>query len=95
MLLRTRKACIGKERSLAAMKTVEEGFLVDETVGELGSVHVIIENTTYSGAPDSLRGTFVDAYVALNHDSTMMSCITAALTREGYGWEGTAEARAA
>lgn len=71
------------------MKTVEEGFLVDETVGELGSVHVIIENTTYSGAPDSLRGTFVDAYVALNHDSTMMSCITAALTREGYGWEGT------
>lgn len=78
-----------KNAAIAAMKTVEEGFLVDETVGELGSVHVIIENTTYSGAPDSLRGTFVDAYVALNHDSTMMSCITAALTREGYGWEGT------
>ena len=46
----------------------------------LGYVKVIVENTTYSkkaGAP--WDGTLVDTWVDLSADSTMMSCVAAAL----------------
>ena len=52
-----------------------------------GTVRVIVENTTYStqnGAP--WDGTLVDTNVALAEDSTMMSCIGAAL--KGYDTVG-------
>ena len=46
-----------------------------------GKVHVIVENTTYSVAEDGAPwdGTLVDAWVALQADSTVMNCVKRAL----------------
>ena len=54
--------------------------LAGGTDENLGTIRVIVENTTYSetdGAP--WDGTLVDTDVALTEDSTMMTCIKAAL----------------
>ena len=56
---------------------------------DLGKVHVIVENNTYSkadGAP--WEGTLVDTWVDLTADSTMMSCIVDALTAGGFTQTG-------
>lgn len=63
-----------------------------EKTGNLGSVHVTIENQTFlASREDSLKGTVtpawtgikVDTDVSLNADSTMMSCIEAAIEKAG------------
>ena len=49
-----------------------------------GEVRVIISNDTFSeaeGAP--WEGTLVDEWVEVNDDSTMMSCVVAALDNNG------------
>lgn len=56
---------------------------------DLGKVHVIVENNTYSkadGAP--WEGTLVDTWIDLTADSTMMSCIVDALTAGGFTQTG-------
>ncbi len=55
----------------------------DEPAADLGSVHVIVENTTCPAPDAAWTGTLVDATVALSADSTMMSCVKAAI--EGAG----------
>ena len=59
----------------------------NETVGDLGSVHVVIENTTFSGG--AFTGTIVDTQMPLYEDSTMMGLVLGALERNGYSWGGT------
>lgn len=57
---------------------------------DLGQVHVIVENTTYSkdkGAP--WDGKLVDTWVKLTEKSTMMSCVFEALDAKGYTHTGT------
>ena len=66
--------------------------------GDTDKVHVIIENTTFDEEfaeennllwKDSFwTGTLVDTWVELNDDSTMMSCVKAALESEGLTAEG-------
>ncbi|MGM9567249.1 MAG: S-layer homology domain-containing protein [Clostridia bacterium] len=66
--------------------------------GDTDKVHVIIENTTFDEEfaeendltwEDSFwTGTLVDTWVELNDDSTMMSCVKAALESEGLTAEG-------
>ena len=66
--------------------------------GDTDKVHVIIENTTFDEEfaeendltwKDSFwTGTLVDTWVELNNDSTMMSCVKAALESEGFTAEG-------
>lgn len=61
-------------------------------------VRVIVENTTFTpdnaeelGATwedDFWQGTLVDTWVNLDESSTMMSCVSAALTEAGYSAEG-------
>ena len=56
----------------------------------IGSVRVIVENTTYTteeGAPWS--GTLVDTQVTLLDDMTMMTAILTALNDKGHTWVGT------
>lgn len=56
---------------------------------DLGQVHVIVENTTYSkdkGAP--WDGKLVDTWVKLTEKSTMMSCVVKALEAKGYTQTG-------
>ena len=56
---------------------------------DLGQVHVIVENTTYSkdkGAP--WDGKLVDTWVKLTEESTMMSCVVKALEAKGYTQTG-------
>ena len=55
----------------------------DEPAADLGSVHVIVENTTCPAPDAAWTGTLVDATVALSADSTMMSCVKSAI--EGAG----------
>ncbi len=55
----------------------------DEPAAELGSVHVTVENTTCPAPDAAWTGKLVDANVALSADSTMMSCVKAAI--EGAG----------
>lgn len=59
------------------------------TIGSLGSVHVIVENTTYKDAPSGLYGRMIDTVMPLEPESTIMSCVLEALEREGYGFNGT------
>ena len=55
----------------------------DEPAADLGSVHVIVENTTCPAPDAAWTGTLVDSNVSLSADSTMMSCVKAAI--EGAG----------
>ena len=63
-------------------------FAEDGTTENLGTVHVIVENTTFteataSGKTPAWTGIKVDTDVSLNADSTMMSCIEAAIEKAG------------
>ena len=57
----------------------------------LGSVHVTVENTTFTAPVDdespAWTGTLVDTDVALSADSTMMGCIQSALTSAGKTYD--------
>ena len=64
-----------------------------EAVNNYGKVQVIVENTTFTEDmwPNGKKfwdGVAVDDEVALNADSTMMSCIVAALEENGYTQAG-------
>lgn len=66
--------------------------------GSLGSVRVIVENTTFTPETASSLGavwedsywygTLVDETVQFNENSTMMSCVVAALDKHGYSQTG-------
>ncbi len=70
-----------KETALDAMHDVEKGGL--------GTVTVIVENTTYTAA--DFTNTIVDTTVNLTTDSTMMKCVLTALATSDtvYSWTGT------
>ena len=64
-----------------------------EAANNYGKVHVIVENTTFTKDlwPNGKKfwdGVAVDDEVALTADSTMMSCIVAALKENGYTQAG-------
>ena len=58
-----------------------------ETTGKYGSVSVTISNNTWSGS--AMRGTFISETMPLNDDTTMMTAILDALTKNDYTWQGT------
>ena len=73
---------INAAASVTAVETAYQSAVVamKEAADNYGKVQVIVENTTYSkknGAP--WDGTLVDTWVDLSADSTMMSCVAAAL----------------
>ena len=59
---------------------------------DLGQVHVIVENTTFTepvnGKAPAWTGTLVDSWVKLTEKSTMMSCVVKALEAKGYTQTG-------
>ena len=72
------------QNAVRAMKKAATGF---------GKVHVIVENTTFTSDmwPKNKKywdGTLVDTWVNLEHNSTMMTCIVAALDKFGYKQSG-------
>ena len=72
------------QNAVRAMKDAATGF---------GKVHVIVENTTFTSDmwPKNKKywdGTLVDTWVDLEHNSTMMTCIVAALDKFGYKQSG-------
>ena len=72
------------QNAVRAMKKAATGF---------GKVHVIVENTTFTRDmwPKNKKyweGTLVDTWVDLEHNSTMMTCIVAALDKFGYKQSG-------
>ena len=67
----------------------DKTFFASGTGTPIGTVRVIVENNTYpmaSGAP--WDGELVNTLVDLYPDSTMMSCVVAALESEGYEQKG-------
>lgn len=73
---------INAAASVTAVETAYQSAVVamKKAADNYGKVQVIVENTTYSkknGAP--WDGTLVDIWVDLSADSTMMSCVAAAL----------------
>ena len=73
---------INAAASVAAVESAYQSAVVamKKAAANYGKVQVIVENTTYSkkaGAP--WDGTLVDTWVDLSADSTMMSCVAAAL----------------
>ena len=73
---------INAAASVTAVETAYQSAVVamKKAADNYGKVQVIVENTTYSkkaGAP--WDGTLVDTWVDLSADSTMMSCVVAAL----------------
>ena len=72
------------QNAVRAMKKAATGF---------GKVHVIVENTTFTSDmwPKNKKywdGTLVDTWVDLEYNSTMMTCIVAALDKSGYKQSG-------
>lgn len=66
--------------AVLAMKDAATGF---------GKVHVIVENTTFTSDmwpknKEYWEGTLVDTWVDLEYESTMMTCIVAALDEFGF-----------
>lgn len=55
-----------------------------ESVNDLGQVHVIVENTTFTSDTAPWKGTLVDKMIDLSADSTMMTCIKQAVESENY-----------
>lgn len=53
-----------------------------------GRVYVIVENTTYTDTSAAWSGTLVEEWIGLEQDSTMMSCVVAALNKHGYTQRG-------
>ena len=73
---------INAAASVTAVESAYQSAVVamKKAADNYGKVQVIVENTTYSkkdGAP--WDGTLVDTWVDLSADSTMMSCVAAAL----------------
>lgn len=66
--------------------------LEGEPATKIGRVHVVVENTTFlkpvDGKEPAWTGTLVDEWVDLMSDSTMMSCVVAALSAKGYTQKG-------
>lgn len=66
--------------------------LEGETATRIGRVRVVVENTTFltpvNGKEPAWTGTLVDEWVDLMSDSTMMSCVVAALSAKGYTQKG-------
>ena len=72
------------QNAVRAMKDAATGF---------GKVHVIVENTTFTSDmwpknKEYWEGTLVDTWVDLEYESTMMTCIVAALDKLGYKQSG-------
>ena len=68
------------QNAVRAMKKAATGF---------GKVHVIVENTTFTSDmwpknKEYWEGTLVDTWVDLEYESTMMTCIVAALDEFGF-----------
>ena len=86
---------INAASSAAAIDRLYQAAVVamQEAVNNYGKVHVIVENTTFTKDmwPNGKKfwdGVAVDEEVALTADSTMMSCIVAALKENGYTQAG-------
>ena len=82
---------INAAASVAAVESAYQSAVVamKKAAANYGKVQVIVENTTYSkkdGAP--WDGTLVDRWVDLSADSTMMSCVAAALKTKNATVEG-------
>ena len=70
-------------------KAYQAAVVAMRKAADYGKVQVIVENTTYpveDGAP--WDGKLVDEWIDLNADSTMMSCIVAALEKNGFTQTG-------
>ncbi len=71
------------EAEAAAVSLTADSELSLDAAAVDGRVHVIVENTTYTtDAP--WDGVLVDTWLNLSADSTMMSCIVAAVKDAGY-----------
>lgn len=71
--------------ALSLIPTTVWAEVAEGSESSLGSVHVIVENTTYTDVQyDEMKGTLVDTDVTLTADATMMSCIDSALSAVGY-----------
>ena len=71
--------------ALSLIPTTVWAEVAEGSESSLGSVHVIVENTTYTDVQyDEMKGTLVDADVPLTADATMMSCVASALEAAGY-----------
>ena len=86
---------INAASSAAAIDRLYQAAVVamQEAVNNYGKVRVIVENTTFTEDmwPNGKKfwdGVAVDDEVALTADSTMMSCIVAALKENGYTQAG-------
>ncbi len=82
---------INAAASVAAVETAYQSAVVamKKAAADYGKVQVIVENTTYpveDGAP--WDGELVNQWIDLNADSTMMSCIVAALDKKGFTQTG-------
>lgn len=71
--------------ALSLIPTTVWAEVAEGSESSLGSVHVIVENTTYTDVRyDEMKGTLVDTDVTLTADATMMSCVDSALSAAGY-----------
>ena len=71
--------------ALSLIPTTVWAEVAEGSESSLGSVHVIVENTTYTDVQyDEMKGTLVDTDVTLTADATMMSCVDSALRAVGY-----------
>ena len=71
--------------ALSLIPTTVWAEVAEGSEGSLGSVHVTVENTTYTEVESAdLKGTLVNTDVTLTADATMMSCVASALETAGY-----------
>ena len=71
--------------ALSLIPTTVWAEVAEGSESSLGSVHVIVENTTYTDVQyDEMKGTLVDTDVTLTANATMMSCVDSALSAAGY-----------
>ena len=71
--------------ALSLIPTTVWAEVAEGSESSLGSVHVIVENTTYTDVQyDEMKGTLLDTDVTLTADATMMSCVDSALRAAGY-----------
>ena len=71
--------------ALSLIPTTVWAEVAEGSESSLGSVRVIVENTTYTEVESTdLKGTLVDTDVTLTADATMMSCVASALEAAGY-----------
>lgn len=73
--------------NMAGVPTLAQQEQQDETVGPYGSVHVVIENTTYPEG--AFTGTIAEGDMPLNENSTMMTAALQLLQNAGFSWTGT------